>query len=140
MVHFRELQGNRESCAQFTSDPQVLFHIVLPLSKAVLAGPVDPVASFVSLTELRGGERGQGGASEQQKTHVRNRRVGDERIAAEQARPTKPQRDRDLVRAEQALGRPYSASGVVQRGAERGRELGFRTLNVSAPASEIVKV
>ena len=39
----------------------------------------------------------------------------------------------DLVRAEQALGRPYSASGVVQRGAERGRELGFRTLNVSAP-------
>lgn len=39
----------------------------------------------------------------------------------------------DLVRAEQALGRPYSASGVVQRGAERGRELGYRTLNVSAP-------
>lgn len=39
----------------------------------------------------------------------------------------------DLLRAEQALGRPYSASGVVQRGAERGRELGFRTLNVSAP-------
>jgi photosystem II stability/assembly factor-like uncharacterized protein len=27
MVHFRELQGNRESCAQFTSDPQVLFAV-----------------------------------------------------------------------------------------------------------------
>jgi hypothetical protein len=25
MVHFRELQGNRETCVQFTSDPQVLF-------------------------------------------------------------------------------------------------------------------
>lgn len=38
----------------------------------------------------------------------------------------------DLHRAEQALGRPYSISGDVERGAGRGRALGFRTINLSS--------
>jgi riboflavin kinase/FMN adenylyltransferase len=40
----------------------------------------------------------------------------------------------DLRRAEQALGRPYSISGDVERGAGRGRSLGFRTINLSSLA------
>lgn len=40
----------------------------------------------------------------------------------------------DLARAASALGRPYSLSGTVQRGEQRGRRLGFPTLNVSAPS------
>ncbi len=41
----------------------------------------------------------------------------------------------DLARATDGLGRPYSASGVVEHGAERGRALGFRTLNVALPSA-----
>lgn len=40
----------------------------------------------------------------------------------------------DLQRAAQALGRPYSISGDVERGAGRGRALGFRTINLSSLA------
>jgi riboflavin kinase / FMN adenylyltransferase len=40
----------------------------------------------------------------------------------------------DLQRAASALGRPYSISGDVQRGAGRGRALGFRTINLSSLA------
>ena len=40
----------------------------------------------------------------------------------------------DLLRASDGLGRPYSASGVVLHGEERGRSLGFRTLNLGAPS------
>jgi riboflavin kinase / FMN adenylyltransferase len=39
-------------------------------------------------------------------------------------------RDGDLSAARAALGRPYSVSGIVVHGAGRGRELGFRTLNL----------
>ena len=39
----------------------------------------------------------------------------------------------DLSRAAEALGRPYSVSGRVERGAGRGREMGFRTINLAAP-------
>jgi len=39
----------------------------------------------------------------------------------------------DLARAADGLGRPYSVSGTVIRGNERGRELGFRTINIGAP-------
>jgi riboflavin kinase / FMN adenylyltransferase len=39
----------------------------------------------------------------------------------------------DLARAADGLGRPYSASGVVEAGAGRGRTLGYRTLNVALP-------
>lgn len=41
----------------------------------------------------------------------------------------------DLARAADGLGRPYSASGVVEAGAGRGRALGFRTLNIALPPS-----
>jgi riboflavin kinase / FMN adenylyltransferase len=41
----------------------------------------------------------------------------------------------DLARAADGLGRPYSAGGVVVRGAGRGRSIGFRTINVSLPSS-----
>lgn len=39
----------------------------------------------------------------------------------------------DLKHARDGLGRPYSASGTVERGAQRGRELGFRTINIALP-------
>jgi riboflavin kinase/FMN adenylyltransferase len=39
----------------------------------------------------------------------------------------------DLQRAAEALGRPYSVSGVVGHGARRGHLLGFPTINVAQP-------
>jgi riboflavin kinase/FMN adenylyltransferase len=39
----------------------------------------------------------------------------------------------DLSRAAEALGRPYAVSGCVVAGSGRGRDLGFRTINLSAP-------
>ena len=40
----------------------------------------------------------------------------------------------DLHRAELGLGRAYSVSGRVVRGSERGRALGYRTLNLAPPS------
>ncbi len=40
----------------------------------------------------------------------------------------------DLATAERALGRPYAASGVVERGAGRGRGIGIPTANVALPS------
>ena len=40
----------------------------------------------------------------------------------------------DLARAADGLGRHYSVSGVVAHGAARGRQLGFRTINVGVPS------
>ncbi len=39
----------------------------------------------------------------------------------------------DLARAADGLGRPYSVAGLVEHGEERGRALGFRTINVAPP-------
>lgn len=39
----------------------------------------------------------------------------------------------DLDRAAGGLARPYSISGMVTEGARRGRDLGFRTINLSMP-------
>ncbi|MDH3495779.1 MAG: riboflavin biosynthesis protein RibF [Gemmatimonadota bacterium] len=39
----------------------------------------------------------------------------------------------DLATAERHLGRRYSMTGAVVRGASRGRTLGFRTINVQVP-------
>lgn len=41
----------------------------------------------------------------------------------------------DLARAQDGLGRAYSASGIVEAGAGRGRTLGYRTLNIALPPS-----
>ena len=39
----------------------------------------------------------------------------------------------DLIRAADALGRPYSVSGKVVPGAQRGRTVGFPTINLGPP-------
>lgn len=39
----------------------------------------------------------------------------------------------DLDTAERHLGRAYSISGIVEHGAGRGREIGYRTINLAAP-------
>jgi riboflavin kinase/FMN adenylyltransferase len=41
----------------------------------------------------------------------------------------------DVEAAEEALGRPYSISGVVVRGDQRGRQLGYPTANVPVSAT-----
>ncbi|MCD6641032.1 MAG: bifunctional riboflavin kinase/FAD synthetase [Nocardioides sp.] len=40
----------------------------------------------------------------------------------------------DVAGAAEALGRPYTVRGVVSRGDQRGRDLGFPTANVPVPA------
>jgi riboflavin kinase/FMN adenylyltransferase len=42
--------------------------------------------------------------------------------------------DGDVVEAAKALGRPHRVEGVVVRGHQRGRELGFPTANLESPA------
>ena len=42
----------------------------------------------------------------------------------------------DVSGAAEALGRPYTVQGVVVRGDQRGRELGFPTANVPTPVRE----
>jgi riboflavin kinase/FMN adenylyltransferase len=45
----------------------------------------------------------------------------------------------DLERARMALGRPYSVRGRVVRGAQRGRDLGYPTLNIEfTPARKLL--
>jgi riboflavin kinase / FMN adenylyltransferase len=41
----------------------------------------------------------------------------------------------DLDRAARALGRPYSFSGTVVMGEQRGRQLGYPTLNIALPSA-----
>jgi len=40
----------------------------------------------------------------------------------------------DLERARQALGRPYAFAGTVVPGEQRGRDLGYPTLNIALPS------
>ena len=45
----------------------------------------------------------------------------------------------DVVAAARLLGRPYTVRGIVERGAQRGRELGFPTANLRIdPAEKLV--
>jgi riboflavin kinase / FMN adenylyltransferase len=46
----------------------------------------------------------------------------------------------DVAGAAEALGRPYSVRGVVVKGDQRGRELGFPTANVPADAATAVPI
>ncbi|MGI8878225.1 MAG: bifunctional riboflavin kinase/FAD synthetase [Candidatus Limnocylindria bacterium] len=44
----------------------------------------------------------------------------------------------DLTLAERMLARPYSVRGTVQRGAQRGRTLGYPTINVSTSPDKLL--
>ena len=44
----------------------------------------------------------------------------------------------DLTLAERMLARPYSVRGTVRRGAQRGRTLGYPTINVSTPPDKLL--
>lgn len=44
----------------------------------------------------------------------------------------------ELDRAERWLGRPYAFSGVVERGAGRGRTIGIPTINLTPPAKKLL--
>jgi riboflavin kinase/FMN adenylyltransferase len=44
----------------------------------------------------------------------------------------------ELARAASWLGRPYAVSGVVERGAGRGRTIGIPTLNVAPPPKKLL--
>lgn len=47
-------------------------------------------------------------------------------------------RDGDLATAQALLGRPYSVSGTIVHGEERGRALGFPTINVAPPDDKLL--
>ena len=44
----------------------------------------------------------------------------------------------DLATAERLLGRPYSAGGTVAHGEQRGRALGYPTINVGTPLEKLL--
>jgi len=44
----------------------------------------------------------------------------------------------DLERARASLGRPYSLKGTVARGSQRGRDLGYPTLNIAIPPRKLL--
>ena len=54
--------------------------------------------------------------------------VGDEVVKSSRIRES--MRSGDIARANHLLGRPYSADGVVLRGEQRGRTIGFPTANL----------
>jgi len=47
-------------------------------------------------------------------------------------------REGDLSTAQALLGRPYSVSGTIVRGEQRGRTLGFPTINVAPPDDKLL--
>lgn len=47
-------------------------------------------------------------------------------------------REGDLVTAQALLGRPYSVTGTIVRGEQRGRALGYPTINVSPPPDKLL--
>ncbi len=47
-------------------------------------------------------------------------------------------REGDLSTAQALLGRPYSVSGTIVRGEQRGRSLGFPTINVAPPDDKLL--
>ena len=47
-------------------------------------------------------------------------------------------REGDLATAQALLGRPYSVTGTIVRGEQRGRALGFPTINVSPPLDKLL--
>ena len=47
-------------------------------------------------------------------------------------------RQGDLSTAETLLGRPYSVTGTIVKGEQRGRALGFPTINISPPSDKLL--
>lgn len=47
-------------------------------------------------------------------------------------------REGDLATAQALLGRPYSVTGTIVRGEQRGRALGFPTINVAPPPDKLL--
>ncbi|MEA2662970.1 MAG: riboflavin kinase / adenylyltransferase [Chloroflexota bacterium] len=47
-------------------------------------------------------------------------------------------REGDLATAQGLLGRPYSATGTIVKGEQRGRALGFPTINVAPPSDKLL--
>jgi riboflavin kinase/FMN adenylyltransferase len=47
-------------------------------------------------------------------------------------------REGDLGTAQALLGRPYSVTGTIVRGEQRGRALGFPTINVASPPDKLL--
>jgi riboflavin kinase/FMN adenylyltransferase len=47
-------------------------------------------------------------------------------------------REGDLDTAQALLGRPYSVTGTIVRGEQRGRALGFPTINVASPPDKLL--
>ncbi|HEX9494481.1 MAG TPA: bifunctional riboflavin kinase/FAD synthetase [Candidatus Limnocylindria bacterium] len=47
-------------------------------------------------------------------------------------------REGDLVTAQALLGRPYCVSGTIVKGEQRGRALGFPTINVAPPSDKLL--
>ncbi|HSW95595.1 MAG TPA: bifunctional riboflavin kinase/FAD synthetase [Patescibacteria group bacterium] len=47
-------------------------------------------------------------------------------------------REGDLITAQALLGRPYSVTGTIVRGEQRGRALGFPTINVAPPPDKLL--
>lgn len=47
-------------------------------------------------------------------------------------------REGDLTTAQALLGRPYSVSGTIVRGEQRGRSLGFPTINIAPPPDKLM--
>ncbi len=47
-------------------------------------------------------------------------------------------REGDLMTAQALLGRPYSVTGTIVRGEQRGRALGFPTINVAPPDDKLL--
>jgi len=47
-------------------------------------------------------------------------------------------REGDLVTAQSLLGRPYSATGTIVKGEQRGRALGYPTINVATPPDKLL--
>lgn len=62
-------------------------------------------------------------------------KVGDEIVSSSRIREAI--RNGDLAVAEKLLGRPYTLSGIVQHGDERGRRLGFPTANLDIQKYEL---
>lgn len=47
-------------------------------------------------------------------------------------------RQGDLVTAQALLGRPYTVGGTIVRGEQRGRALGFPTINIASPPDKLL--